>query len=136
MKREVKEKVDAETARKLEEQNYEALRYSMSKHFLMAVIGKLMEEILERKISTLYSLRVTDEVAAPLELVTAAWSDVLRAVLPLITREMNQLGPAYDVTRDVAQIDRVAERVGPLIEVARESHRKAINRLRQRILPS
>jgi len=109
LKYDLKAKIAANTATALETQQYEVLKYSMSKHFIMFLLGKVAEEILQSRVADPYDWKSKPDLIKPgVATLENAWSTALQALLPQVTTLALQQGPAYDVVRSTALSEKVA----------------------------
>jgi AIPR protein len=133
LKRYLKDRVDVEEAAPTEAQTYEALRYSMSKHFMMSTIGRLSGDIVGTKIASLYKLELRKADGNSIQSLESAWYDVLRDLLPFIGREIHKIGEPYDVTRDVSNVGAVANECAAAVGLVRSTKPKAFQKLKSKI---
>lgn len=113
VKIEIKRKVSEQSATKLEEHQYEILKYSGAKHFLFYIIGAIAEEIMQRRVSDLYEWKCRPEIISAENVsMSTSWDIALRALLPqiatIVGRQKTQ-DPSYDVPRSTELSRRVAE---------------------------
>ncbi len=125
--------MDADEAASSENETYEALRYSMSKHFMMSTIGALSEEIVGTKIASPYRLELTKVEGNDIKSLESAWYDVLRLLLPFVSQEIQELGDPYDVTRDVSNVAKVAKKCSAFVGLVRNSNPKPLQKLKHKI---
>lgn len=130
----LKGRVDADQAAPTESQMYESLRYSMSKHFIMSLFGRLAPEIVGTKLPSLYRLELKKQDGNSMQSVESAWYEVLRLVLPFVGNQIASLGDPYDVTRDVAKVNTVASQCAPFISLARGTNSRPFTKLKGKIL--
>jgi hypothetical protein len=133
LKKYLKNRVDDDKASPTESDTYDALRYSMSKHFMMSTIGALSAEIVGTKIPSPYRLELKDVDGNTFESLESAWYDVLRDLLPFISREMKKMGDPYDVTRDVSNVPIVAKECSTIVGLVRNGNPKPLQRLKSKI---
>jgi len=89
----LKAKVSAGTATDLEQQEYNVLEHSMSKHFVLYVVGRLAEELLGTKVPDLKKWIGKDSIVRPdPSRATDAWTSVLDAIMPLLAVQVKELG--------------------------------------------
>jgi hypothetical protein len=109
IKNELKEKI--EIATQLDQQQYEVLKFSASKHFLLYLVGAVAEQIRRRRVSDLYEWKCKSEVISPDNVsMLNSWVTTVRTLLPHIARLVDLRGkaagydvPAYDVPRSMEQ---------------------------------
>ena len=100
IKNSLKEYKTSQTATKIQEQEYEVLRYSPSKHFVLYIVGSLIEEIMGRRVMDTYEWKCRPEVVnSQAQTITRAWADTLGALLPQIALITQRNGTVYDVQR-------------------------------------
>jgi hypothetical protein len=133
LKRYLKERVDEEQAAPSEVDTYQALRYSMSKHFMMSVIGVLSGDIVGTKISSPYRLELKNLETNTVQSLESAWYDVLRDLLPFISREIHKVGDPYDVTRDVSMVKTVAKECAAVVGLVRNTNPRTFQKLKNKI---
>ncbi len=110
LKYSLKTKFAADKATKLETQQYEVLKYSMSKHFIMYLMGEAAEELLQSRVADPYSWKVRHDLIKPgLLSIENAWKDALQALLPQVSVLTLQQGAAYDVVRSTVLSKKVSE---------------------------
>jgi hypothetical protein len=104
IKSDLKESVSNSIATKLQEQEYEVLKYSPSKHFLLFIIGIIAEELMNRRVSDLYEWKCRPAIISPsMETMIEAWSHVLHALLPQVATIIDRKKESvYDVQRSTA----------------------------------
>jgi hypothetical protein len=114
VKLELKERDREGKATALESKNYEVLKYSTSKLYLIAIIGLISEEILQERLADPYTWRFRQEVIqADLSKLTFAWKEAVEAVLPLVASQVT--GNAYDTVRTFSENKPLALKVSALI---------------------
>ncbi|MEZ6241584.1 MAG: AIPR family protein [Phycisphaerales bacterium] len=112
MKLELKEKNAAGTATFLETQQYDLLRYSPSRQFVLFLVGSCAEELLGRRVSAIVDWRATSAtMQAGWEELTRIWTDVLRRILPLAASALQEGETGYDLTRSKSAMVRVSHAV-------------------------
>ncbi len=110
VKYQTKEKVDKKIATQLDEQQYEVLRYSMSKHFMMYLAGAVAEQLLNTRIPNLHELKAKPAfVSGTNTQLESIWAGVLRTLLPHVARSAACCGSVYDVTRSTEKSKKVAD---------------------------
>jgi hypothetical protein len=118
VKTDLKRRVSDETATQLERQEYEALKYSASKHFLFYAIGMLAEEIMGRRLSDLGEWKCgAESISVDDPSLTESWVQVLHAILPQISTIVARMGedPFYDVPRSAELSKNAAQELKALI---------------------
>ena len=118
LKSDLKTKVGDKTATQLEEQQYDILKYSFSKHFLFYVIGYIAEEIMKNRISDLYQWKSKPELISPDNIsLTNSWLNVLTAILPQMSALMEDFGrdAAYEVPRSMERSKDFAKQLKGII---------------------
>lgn len=133
LKRYLKERVDNDQAAPAEKDTYQALRYSMSKHFIMSIIGLLSSDIVGTNITSPYRLELKKLESNTIQSVMSAWYDVLRDLLPFISREIRKVGDPYDVTRDVSKVKTVASECAAVVGLVRNTNPKPFQKLKNKI---
>jgi len=100
-------------ATKVETKNYEVLKYSTSKLFLVRIMGAVAEELMGAKVADLYTWRFRSEVIKPdLEKLVFSWKEAVEAVLPIMASTVSN---AYDATRDFAGLPDLELKVAAAI---------------------
>jgi len=96
----LKAKDASEIATDLEGKQYNVMKYSMSKYFLLYLIGSVGEEIMDRKIADRFRWKCKQLILAGggSELVDA-WSGAIAAIMPFVATAVEKLGEPYDVVR-------------------------------------
>ena len=118
VKTELKRKVSNETATQLEEEEYEVLKYSGSKHFLFYIIGALAEEIMDRRVSDLHEWKCRPEIISGDNVsMMNSWAVALGTLLPHMTNIVGRYGKdaSYDVPRSAELSKQVARELRALI---------------------
>ena len=116
LKYDLKGKIAATTATTLETQQYEVLKYSMSKHFIMYLMGKAAEEILQSRVADPYAWKAKPDLIKPgVASLENAWKTALQALLPQVSILTLQQGSAYDVVRSTESSKKVAEGLSALL---------------------
>jgi hypothetical protein len=133
LKKYLKNRVDDDKASPAESDTYDALRYSMSKHFMMSTIGALSAEIVGTKIASPYKLELRDMDGNTIESLESAWYDVLRDLLPFIGREIKKFGDPYDVTRDVSKVALVVKECSTIVGLVRNANPNPLKKLKGKI---
>lgn len=111
-----KSKVDSKTATAIEVAEYELLRYSMSKGFILYILGASAEEIVSAKVHDLFGWKAkTGEMKADNQNLHKAWLLAINAVVPLLT-ECTKAKQAYDVVRSWEDTKAAAESVRRLLK--------------------
>jgi hypothetical protein len=129
----LKGKIAAETATALETQQYEVLKYSMSKHFIMYLMGEVAEELLESRVSDPFGWKCKPNLIDPRNsLMKDAWSAALQALLPQVATLVSRQGQAYDVVRSTNASKKVAEDLKALLASLMRSIGPQFGALRKR----
>lgn len=116
LKYELKGKIAANTATALETQQYEVLKYSMSKHFIMYLMGEVAEELLQSRVSDPFGWKCKSNLIDPRNSpVESAWNTALQALLPQVATLVSRQGSAYDVVRSTTASKKVAENLKALL---------------------
>ena len=104
-------------ATKLETKNYEVLKYSTSKLFLVRIMGAVAEELMGAKVADLFTwqLSVPRLSSRTSQKLVFPWKEVVEAVLPIVA---STVGNAYDATRDFAGLPALELRVAAAINIA------------------
>lgn len=134
-KMELNAKVSNETATRLEEQQYEVLKYSASKHFVFYVVGDLAEEIMHQKVSDLFEWKCKREIISPdNKSLTNAWIEGLHALLPHMATIVGQHGKDafYEVPRSEKESRKVSQSLKALIASLESALGPRFDELRQR----
>jgi len=114
IKAELNAKVSNTTATSLEERQYEALKYSGSKHFIFFLIGSLAEEIMKRRVADLFEWKCISKVISPENVsLRNAWIDALRALLPHVATIVETYGrdAFYEVPRSMESSREVSKKM-------------------------
>lgn len=117
IKYDLKSKVSASSATELEISEYEALKWSASKHFVLFVVGKVAEQLMKKRLSNIVNWQCDPSVVKTdwAEMV-AVWTTVLHAVLPLLANAVattKQSG--YDVSRSSQLSKSVCDTLSALL---------------------
>lgn len=108
----LKARISEGKATKSEETQYNILRFSPSKHFLMYVIGEVSEQLLNKRITNRKFWRVKqDNVKPNSKRVLEAWRDVLDVVLPNLSLMMGDESSIYEIERSAAESKKYAEKL-------------------------
>jgi hypothetical protein len=100
LKYDLKLRVANKTATKSQQDQFEILRYSMSKFYLLYLIGTSAEEIMGSRISDLFEWKCLPDVIGPnKKAMDKAWKAALGTLLPQIALVTSRRGQPYDVTR-------------------------------------
>lgn len=110
LKLDLKSRVSSGEATDIDGQQYEALRFSMSKHFILYVVGLAAEELVGARIADRYEWKALRKmIAANGNQMRGCWLKALRAVLPPVSMFIQKEGDAYDVTRATDKAKNVGE---------------------------
>ena len=132
LKWDLKEKVSSEKATGLQFQEYEVLKYSMSKFFILFIVGALAEELVNGKVADLYQWKVTPKEMKPdSKKMDVCWGTVFKAILPLIANVTSKHGTAYDVTRAKGAAEKVAADMKAMLASLEQSLGKQLECLRK-----
>lgn len=137
LKSDLKTKVGNKTATELEEQQYDILKYSFSKHFLFYVIGFISEEIMKGRISDLYQWKSKAEQIAPDNVsLSRSWLNVLTAILPQMSVLMEDFGrdAAYEVPRSMERSKDFAKQLRTIIAAKERLLGEQFKELRKRTI--
>lgn len=118
VKADLKRKVSEAIATEMEEQQYEVLKYSASKHFIFFIVGVLAEEIMGRRVSDLFAWKCRTEIISPESgSMVRSWDAALRALLPIIASIMKNYGDtaSYDVPRSMEHSKSIAKELRAII---------------------
>ncbi len=129
-----------DSATEQEKIQFQVLKYSASKHFILYVIGVLAEEILNKRVTNLFDWKCKPEVISPNnKSLLAAWDTALRTLLPHIgtliklkRRGDDPNDPYYEVPRSDKLSKEVAEELKPIIASLEPSLGKQFSALRKR----
>ena len=117
IKSEIKHKEANGTATSLEEQQYEVLKYSMSKQFVLYIVGCVSEELLGGRIADCYEWKSKKlMISTDSSDMQGSWEKALHALLPHLTVTANREGDIYDVVRATAITQKVGENLKALLE--------------------
>jgi hypothetical protein len=95
-----------------EESQYNILKFSASKHFLLYVLGAVAEQILNRRISNLKAWKVKPaNISAQAKRISVAWRSVLDVVLPNLAVLMGDFDSIYQTERSAAESKKIAEKL-------------------------
>lgn len=105
----LKLRVVQEEATSIETEQYEILRFSMSKHFVLQLIGACAEEIMGMRIPDRYKWQVKPEfMTIDNEQLITAWTEVLQLIIPQTASIIfAQQKSAYDIARSTDDSRRV-----------------------------
>jgi len=94
----------------LEQIEHEVLRFSMSKHFVLYLVGFAAEEMLGKRISDRYRwISHPKMITADGVVMRDCWLEALRTIMPRVATVTTREGPAYDVTRSATLTEKVGE---------------------------
>lgn len=116
----LKQRVRDNLATTMELKNYEVLKYSTSKLYLMAILGAAAEEIVGQRLADRYTWRFRPEVVKPdLERLGFPCREVIEAIVPLVA---SSIGPdVYETVRDLGSFKARAEAVSAMIMATGEA---------------
>jgi AIPR protein len=115
----LKERDKEGKATSLEMKNYEVLKYSTSKLYLITIVGHMSEEILQEKLADPYTWRFRAQVIKPdLENLVFPWKEAVEAILPLVATQIS--GNTYDAVRNFSENKSLAQKVSALLCAAGE----------------
>jgi len=102
---------------KIQDQEYEILKYSPSKHFILFVVGQLAEEIMSRRVSDLFEWKCKpDSISPTARPITQAWVDTLDVILPQIAMVIErQQASVYDIQRSTSMSNHIARELKALL---------------------
>ena len=116
LKYDLKGKIAEKKTTTLETQQYEVLKYSMSKHYIMYLLGEAAEEILQSRVADPYDWKSKPDFIKPGNAsLENAWKAALQALLPQVSTLTLQQGSAYDVVRSTAASKKVADGLRALL---------------------
>jgi hypothetical protein len=111
VKAELKSKITEDTATDLDLKQYDVLKFSASKHFLLYLIGECADQIMNRRVADKYNWRCKKEVisADNVSLINACIR-TLKAILPQVSVLINREGvnASYEVPRSFELSKKVA----------------------------
>jgi hypothetical protein len=100
LKLELKSAISAGTATELQNKEYEVLKYSLSKHFIIFLVGQVAEELMARRVADRFEWRCQQAaITSDGKIMFDAWNAALRTMLPHIETTASAEGSVYDVTR-------------------------------------
>jgi hypothetical protein len=110
VKLDLKERDSTGKATGTQSKNYEVLKHSTSKLYLLAIIGAVSEEIVGEKLADHFTwqFNATAMKKDPKKLVFV-WKEVVEAILPLLARTIGE--DSYAATRDFGQLLEVSKRL-------------------------
>lgn len=134
-KYELKVKISTSTATELEQKEYEVLKWSMSKHFILLVVGKVAEQLMKTRLTNIVNWKCEKAVVKPdwTEMV-AIWTEVLQATLPLLASSVATQGSAYDVSRSTQLSKSAYETLSALLASLEAPLGSQFSRLRAKTL--
>ncbi len=114
VKLDLKERNSTGKATSTQSKNYEVLKHSTSKLYLLGVIGAVSEDVIGEKLADRFTWRfsATAMNKTPKKLVVP-WKEVAEAILPLVATTIGE--DSYAATRHFANIPEVAQKVAALI---------------------
>ena len=116
IKNSLRDQVSSQSATSTQVQEYEILKYSPSKHFILFIIGGVAEEIMGRRISNLYEWQCRPSaVTFQAKLITDAWGEAVDALLPQIALITQRHGSVYDVQRSTQKAEVVVNELKALL---------------------
>ncbi len=115
-KLELKQKISDDKATSLETNQYEVLRFSMSKHFLTYIVGFVSEQLMNRRISNRHGWKVKSVyVTSDISNLKDVWIQTLRTIFPLISTTVLNHGSPYDVSRSADLTKKVASEIQAIL---------------------
>jgi hypothetical protein len=121
-----------ENATRLQEQQFELLKYSPSKHFMLFVMGQISEQLMNRRISDLYEWKVKPANISPAaRRVILGWEEALDVVLPRLTSVVERYGPVYDVQRSIEKSRDVVKEMSVLLSSLEKEYAPKLKTLRE-----
>lgn len=118
VKAKLKSRIDSATATSLEEDQFQVLKFSASKHFIFFIAGSLAEEIMHRRVSDLFGWRCSPGVLSPVNhSLKDAWEMALETLLPQIATFVKQYGKDafYEVPRSAEFSRDISTRMRALL---------------------
>jgi hypothetical protein len=115
----LKQRISDGKATQLESDQYEVLKFSISKFFVLFIIGQCAEEILGLKLPDLFAWKSKKQMIGPDSLdLKNAWVAALGALMPLIWNSVKNLGDPYDVVRSIELARRASSGVRSILAAA------------------
>lgn len=114
----LRDRIDAGTATSLDQEQFQVLKFSASKHFLFFILGSLSEEVMGRRVSDLYEWKCIPDVVSPTNhSLSDAWETALHAVLPHVATIVKQYGKDafYEVPRSSELSKEVSNKLRALM---------------------
>ena len=109
LKLHLKSRISSGVATRSEEVQYNILRFSASKHFLLYVLGAVAEQILNRRISNLKTWKVKNANISPsAKRVFVAWQSALEVILPNLAALMGDVEEIYEIERNFSKSKETA----------------------------
>lgn len=131
LKYDLKQKISKDSATQIEREQYEALRFSMSKHFLIYIVGYVAEQLMNRHIPNLHAWKVRSVyVTSDTSNIKDVWHHTLLTILPLISNSVKRIGSPYDVTRSFESTKIVAQELQALISSLEPTYAPQLQQLR------
>lgn len=112
-----KSRVSAGNATNSQLRNYEVLKPSTSKLYLLAIIGAVADEIVGVGLPDQYTWKFSEKaMKKPPAKLILYWKEVVESILPLVAGLIAE--NAYAETRDFGKIPKIAKQVSSLISAA------------------
>lgn len=129
MKQEYKAKMTTETANEVEKKLYDLLKHSTSKQFVVAMVGKLGQQVLNKPISNLFSWKTAKTNVKPdRKAMVARWRPVLDCIIPLVAKEAQP--DTYETVRSSTRLDEIAKRLAFDLESLRTHYDSSMSAIR------
>lgn len=113
IKNELKNNRINDVAREIENKQDQFLKYSASKHFLIYIVGFLIEEILGKRVSNKYNCKCKPEmITQDNHSLLDSWKIAIGTILPFVVSTIEKIGGQnafYDVPRSDTQSREVAD---------------------------
>lgn len=116
IKSEIKQKEANATATTLDMDQYKVLKYSMSKQFILYIIGCVSEQLVGGRIADCYEWKSKRQmISTDISDMRDSWEKALRALLPHLAVTANREGDIYDVVRATDLTQKVGENLKALL---------------------
>jgi hypothetical protein len=110
LKLRLQKKVSQKAATDLEGKQYDVLRFSMSRHFILFLVGFVAEELLKARLADKYTWKALRKMITPDgQQMRDCWMEALQTILPSVAQFVRKEGEPYDVTRSTAMTTSVGE---------------------------
>jgi hypothetical protein len=136
IKADLKDRVGKDDAKEQDRKQFQVLRFPAAKHFILYLVGELAEEIMNKKVTNLFSLKCKPEyISSDNESLIKSWRIVLSTLLPYIASTVERRGTDafYDVPRSEKSSTEVAKELKVLIASLAQPLGRQFQELRKKV---